>query len=85
MTIRNEYVITTAIARSNKQAAPSPRNHGGSLSTTFAGLSVLLVCLALIIGLLQLRKHRKPDHLSIQYESYELEAGLPEVRSDFRV
>jgi hypothetical protein len=81
MTIRNKYVITTATARINEQAAPPPQNHGGSLNTIFAGLSVLLACFALVIGLLQLRKHQKSNHLSVQHEIYELEASSPEVRS----
>ena len=85
MPIRNEYVITTAIARLAKQAAPPPQHPGGSLNTTFAGLSVLLACFALIIGLLQLRKHRKSNHLSVQHEIYELEAGSPDVRSNVRI
>ena len=85
MTIRNEYVITTAIARIAKQAAPPPQDPGGSLNTTFAGLSVLLACLALVIGLLQLRKHRKSNHLSVQHEIHELEAGSPDVRSNVRI
>ena len=85
MTMRNEYVITTAIASINKQAVPPSKNYGGSLNTIFAGLSVLLACFALVIGLLQMRKHRKSNHLSVQHERYELEAGLPEVRPDVRV
>jgi hypothetical protein len=85
MIMRNEYVINTAIASINKQAAPPPRNPGGSLNTTFAGLSVLLACFALIIGLLQLRKHRKSKQLSVQHDIYELEAGSPEVRSNVRI
>lgn len=85
MTMRNEYVITTAIASINKQAAPTSKIHGGSLNTIFAGLSVLLACFALAIGLLQMRKHQKSNHVSVQQERYELEAGLPEVRTDVRV
>jgi hypothetical protein len=85
MTIQNEYVVTTATARISKQAAPPPEMYGGSLNTIFAGLSVLLACSALVIGLLQLRKHRKSKHPSVQHERYELEAGLPEVRPDVRL
>jgi hypothetical protein len=85
MIMRNEYVINAAIASTNKQVVPPPEIHNGSLNTIFAGVSVLLACFELVIGLLQLRKHRKSKHLSVQHERYELEAGLPEVRSDVRV
>jgi hypothetical protein len=81
MTTRNEQAIITAIALINKQAAPPSGIHFESLETIFAGLSVLLACVALIIGLLQLRKHHKSACLSVQDDSYELEAGMPGVRS----
>ncbi|KAF1850498.1 uncharacterized protein K460DRAFT_412195 [Cucurbitaria berberidis CBS 394.84] len=43
--------------------------------TLFAGLSVLIGCLALIVGLLQLRRYRKRHSLQSQDCVFELEAG----------
>lgn len=49
------------------------------IETILAGVSVLVGCLALIVGLLQLRKYQRERSLLVQNNVYELEAGLPGV------
>lgn len=49
------------------------------METAFAGLSVLLGCAALFLGLLQLRRLRNTARSVPLDEPYELEAGLSEV------
>lgn len=50
-----------------------------NLETIFAGASVFIGCVALIVGLLQLRKHCKAHESSTQDGELELEARSPEV------
>jgi hypothetical protein len=48
--------------------------------TLFAGLSVLIGILALVVGLLQLQRYRRQQHLRDKDCVFELEASLPMVR-----
>lgn len=48
--------------------------------TLFAGLSVLIGCLALFVGFLQLRRYRRCQNLENQDQVFELEARESEVR-----
>ena len=62
-------------------AAETPQNLFESLEAVFAGTSVLIGLIALIIGLLQLQRHRKASRLIIRNEICELEAGSPKASS----
>lgn len=48
--------------------------------TLFAGLSVLLGGLTLVVGLLQLRRYRRRFEVLETVDVLELEPSLPEVR-----
>jgi hypothetical protein len=48
--------------------------------TLFAGLSVLVGILTLVVGLLQLQRYRRQQHLRDKDCVFELEASLPMVR-----
>lgn len=50
-----------------------------TLETLFAGLSVLIGTLALVVGLFQLSRYRKRRTSSAMVDVFELEAGLPQV------
>lgn len=52
------------------------------LETLFAGLSVLIGGLALVIGLLQLHWYRRRHGYPVTPEVFELEAVLPYVSDD---
>lgn len=49
------------------------------LEALFAGLSVLIGILALVIGMFQLMKHRKRSASVSDLSVFELEAGLPQA------
>jgi hypothetical protein len=55
------------------------KNNLDTLEALFAGLSVLIGALALIVGLFQLFRHRRRHAISTTVDAFELEAGMPEV------
>jgi hypothetical protein len=73
---RDELYITQVVPRSS-DAAPDFFNVSQAL---FACLSVIIGLLALIVGLLQLRRHRKRHALHANDPVFELEANFPKVR-----
>ena len=69
----------------NNNNTDAPTSSDGSKSgldkanTSFAGLSVLIGILALMVGLFQLFRHRRRRVSAILDGDHELEAGLPQV------
>ncbi|KAF2623291.1 hypothetical protein BU25DRAFT_414547 [Macroventuria anomochaeta] len=65
-TWRLVYPTVTMVADTNSSLA-TERSGGRfeKLETIFAGVSVLTRCVALVVGLFQLSKHRKASWLSI--------------------
>jgi hypothetical protein len=53
-----------------------------ALETLFAGLSVLIGGITLLVGLLQLRWYWRSHASSVVVDAFELEATLPQVRRD---
>ncbi|KAH3905926.1 hypothetical protein HBI56_161970 [Parastagonospora nodorum] len=64
---------------SARSSSRSPANFFKISQALFAGLSVIIGLLALVIGLLQLRKHRKRRLPQDNNLVFELEAYYPEV------
>jgi len=62
-----------------QRSTDASSNSLNMLETLFAGLSVLVGSLALVIGLLQLLKYQRRRRASRRSSIYELEATLPEV------
>ena len=69
-----QYVVMNV-----QRSTDASDNSLNMLGTLFAGLSVLVGSLALIIGLLQLLKCQRRHRVSRRSSIYELEATLPEV------
>jgi uncharacterized membrane protein len=69
------YTVDTSISLTSEASTGQFQD----IETIFAGVSVLVGCLALIVGLLQLRKYQRERSLLVQNNVYELEAGLPGV------
>jgi hypothetical protein len=65
------------VARTSSDTPPDFFNVSQAL---FACLSVVVGVLALIVGLLQLRRYRRRQELDEKNCVFELEAGLPVVR-----
>lgn len=75
-----QYVVTNV-----QRSTGASSNSLNMLETLFAGLSVLVGSLALVIGLLQLLKWQRRCRVSRRSSIYELEATLPEVSIDSSV
>lgn len=70
----------TSIVMLSSREIPDTRNGFLGISEPlFAGLSVLIGCLALMVALLQLRYYCRARPLNDRYEIFELEAGSSEV------
>jgi hypothetical protein len=79
--MRKRHSTSAAISRTDSKALTSSGDHFERLETVFAGLSVLLACVAAIIGLLQLRRRRTARRGRLADEVYELEVES----SDFKL
>lgn len=62
-----------------RSSSKSPVSFFEISQALFAGLSVIIGLLALVVGLLQLRKHRKRRRLQDKDLIFELEGCYPEV------
>lgn len=74
------YPTATSVVNAISDLLDKPStNRYESLEIIFAGLSVLIACIALVVGIIQVRKHQRASLQFRWTENRELETGLPQV------